>query len=105
MGKSLRTNLKANTKGKYRGKVDFYHNLQVKNIKAKSPSNFSKMHPHLLELDIRDCKMIREENIANFVKVFNHLQVLKIGNNPNITDTAMKSIATNLKDLQTLDIR
>ena len=63
------------------------------------------MHPHLLEMDISDCQMLKEENIANFVKVFNHLQVLKIGNNSRITDLTMKAIATNLKDLQMLDIR
>jgi len=104
MGKGLRTNLKANTKGKYQGKDHFYHSLQLKNIKTRAPTHYSKMHPHLLEIDISDCQMLKDENIANFVKVFNHLQVLKIGNNSRITDLTMKAIATNLKDLQMLDI-
>ena len=106
MGKGLRTNIQAKKKSKYCGKEHLYHNLQTKEIKARPrKSSLSKLHPHLIELDISGCEMIREETIVNFVKVFHHLQVLRIGNNYNMTDLAMKSIATNLKDLRTLDIR
>jgi len=106
MGKGLRTNIQAKTKSKYCGKEHLYHNLQTKEIKPR-PRKFSlsKLHQHLIELDISGCEMIREETIVNFVKVFHHLQVLRLGNNFNITDLAMKTIATNLKDLSILDIR
>lgn len=98
--------MQAKTKSKYCGKEQLYHNLQTKEIKPR-PRKFSlsKLHPHLIELDISGCEMIREETIVNFVKVFHHLQVLRIGNIQNITDLAMKTIATNLKDLCILDIR
>ena len=104
MGKGLRTNIQAKTKSKYCGKEHLYNNLQTKKARPRK-SSLSKLHPHLIELDISGCEMIKEETIANFVKVFHHLQVLRIGNNYNVTDLAMKSIATNLKDLCTLDIR
>ena len=106
MGKGLRTHVKARKKSKYFGKEQMYHNLQVKeSMKSKTKTNISKTHPYLLEVDIRGCEMITDKNIDEFVTVFKHLQVLKIGNNSNITDLSMKSIANNLPDLRTLDIR
>lgn len=104
MGKGLRTNLKARTKSKYHGKDHLYHNLQLKELKPKIQTNISKMHPHMLEVDFTGCGLINDTNVDNFVKVFKHLQIFKIGNNPNISDLSMKSIATNLKSLHTLDI-
>jgi len=102
MGKGLRTNLKLRTKSKYRGKEKLYNDLRCKNFKAKSRSCLPKMQ--MLEVDISGCEMVQDTNIDNFVKVFKNLQIFKLGDNCNITDISMKSIATNLKDLHTLDI-
>eukprot|EP00092_Neocalanus_flemingeri_P012986 GFUD01013996.1.p1 GENE.GFUD01013996.1~~GFUD01013996.1.p1 ORF type:complete len:390 (+),score=72.30 GFUD01013996.1:80-1249(+) len=104
MGKGLRTNLKSRAKSKYCGKEQLYLNLRVKKFKPKIKTNFQKMNPHILEVDLSGCEMLTDANIANFVSVFRHLQIFKIGNNSNISDSSMKSIATNLKNLHTLDI-
>lgn len=104
MGRGLRTNVSTREKSKYRGKEWFYHNLQVKPLKPKIKTQLSKMHPHLLKADLRGCEKIQDINIDKFVKVFDHLEILKIGNNPNITDSSLKSVALNLQNLHTLDI-
>ena len=59
----------------------------------------------MVEVDISGCGMITDANIEHLVQVFQHLQILRFGNNSNISDQAMKSIAISLKDLHTLDIR
>jgi len=104
MGKNLRTDLRARTKSKYGDKDQFYHKLQMKGFKQKHTSNFTKMFPHLLYADLSRCPQIGEKNFENFIKAFNQIQTLKIGHNNNITDTTMKAIAMNLKELQELDI-
>ena len=60
---------------------------------------------HMVKVDISGCGMITDANIEHLVQVFQHLQILRFGNNSNISDQAMKSIAISLKDLHTLDIR
>ena len=97
MSKGLRTNLKAKTKAKYRGKDKLYDNMKRK---GRSLKRFKK----LLELDLDGCDQVTSDNIEALAGVFKHLEILRLGSIPGITDNAMKSVAIDLKQLHTLDI-
>ena len=56
-------------------------------------------------LDLRGCGSVTDDNVETITTVFKQLTVLRIGNNPTISDKSMKSIALNSKLLEILDIR
>lgn len=109
MGKGLRTNLKRRTKAKYRGKDHLFESLQMQrreNVK-RSPAKLNignlRFKP-VTVLDLHGCGNITNDNIETLTTVFKQLEVLRIGNNSDISDEAMRSIALNLKFLLKLDI-
>lgn len=102
MSKSLRTNLKAKTKAKYRGKDKLYDNMKRKGEPGNRRS--LKRFRNLLELDLKGCDQVTNDNIEALAKVFRHLEILRLGSIPSITDNAMKSVAIDLRQLHTLDI-
>ena len=103
MSKGLRTDLKAKTKSKYRGKDQLYDVMKRKGESRKGRS--TKRFMNLLELDLNGCHRVTDDNIETLALVFKHLEILRLGSMSAITDTAMKSIAIHLKQLHTLDIR
>ena len=98
MGRGLRTDLKARTKARYRGKDQLFDAMKKK---RKSTKRFK----NLLELDLNGCDLVTDDNIHALTGVFKYLEVLRIGSIPGISDYAMKSVAIDLKQLHTLDIR
>ena len=98
MGRGLRTDLKARTKARYRGKDQLFDAMKKK---RKSTKRFK----NLLELDLNGCHLVTDDNINALTGVFKYLEVLRIGSIPGISDYAMKSVAIDLKQLHTLDIR
>ena len=99
MGRGLRTNLKARTKAKYRGKDQLYNDMK------KRKGRFKPRFKNLIELDLTSCHCVTDDDINTVTGVFKHLQVFGLGSIASITDNAMKSIAIDLKQLHTLDIR
>ena len=99
MGRGLRTNLKAKTKAKYRGKDQLYNDMK------KRKGRFKPRFKNLIELDLNSCHCVTDDDINAVTGVFKHLQVFGLGSIATITDNAMKSIAIDLKQLHTLDIR
>ena len=102
MSKGLRTNLKAKTKAKYRGKDKLFDVMKRKGEPRKGRS--IKRFKNLLELDLNGCHQVTDDNVESLTGVFKYLEILRLGSIPGITDNSMKSIAIELKQLHTLDI-
>ena len=102
MSKGLRTNLKAKTKAKYRGKDKLFDVMKRKGEPRKGRT--IKRFKNLLELDLNGCHQVTDNNIEALTGVFKYLEVLRLGSIPGLTDNSMKSIAIELKQLHTLDI-
>ena len=108
MGSQLRTNVKEGKKSEYRGKEDFSLSLEASAKKFnmnKRKQVLSSFKYGLKEIDISGCKSISEETVIRLIEVFNNLEVLRIGENPLISNICMKEIARKLRKLLTLDIR
>ena len=111
MGKGLRTNLKKRTKAKYKGKDHLFESLQMqrgensKRSPAKLKTVGNLRFKHVTVIDLHGCGRVTNDNIETLTSVFKQLEVLRIGNNSDISDKAMRSIALNLKLLERLDIR
>ena len=104
MGKGLRTNLKERTKAKYKGKDQLFNSLRKKES-SKKRTNQNLRIRSFQKLDLNGCTNLNDDNIECLVTVFKNLQVLKIGDLPSIGDLAMRAIAVNLKQINTIDIR
>ena len=98
MDKSFRIELKAKTMAKYQGRKKIFDATKRKRRPIKRFKN-------LLELDLTGCRHVTDDNINALTGVFKYLEVLRIGSIPGISDYAMKSVAIDLKQLHTLDIR
>ena len=111
MGKGLRTNLKKRTKAKYKGKDQLFESLQMQRGEnsKRSPSKLKTVgnlrFKNVAVIDLHGCGKVTDDNIEILTSVFKHLEVLRIGNNSDISDKSMRSIALNLKFLRSIDIR
>ena len=108
----MRTNLKKRTKAKYKGKDQLFESLQTLQRGENSKRSPSKLKTagnlrfkNVAVIDLHGCGKVTDDNIEILTSVFKHLEVLRIGNNFDISDKAMRSIALNLKFLRSLDIR
>ena len=106
MGKSLRTNLKTRTKAKYRGKDQLYDVLKRKEEQPRRVRTAAAARSkHLVELDLTGCSKLTEASLEAAAAVFKQLEVLRLAAVAAVSDVTMRSIALNLRQLRTLDIR
>ena len=108
MGKGLRTNLKERTKAKYKGKDQLFDVMKRKESASSSSrkkTGNSYRFKDFVEIDLTNCSKLKDENIDLLVRVFKSIQKLNISGIVNLTDITMKTIAINLKQMNTLDIR
>ena len=105
MGKGLRTNLKDRTKAKYKGKDQLFDVMKKKESSSRKKSGNLYRFKEFLEVDLTNCTKLKDENIDLLARVFKKIQKLHVGGIINLTDITMKSIAINLKEMNTIDIR
>ena len=90
MGKGLRTNLKKRTKAKYRGKDQLFESLQMQRGEKRCPSKLKTAgnlrFKNVAVIDLHGCGKVTDDNIEILTSVFKHLEVLRIGNNSDISD-------------------
>ena len=94
-----------------KGKDHLFESLKMQKREnyKRAPSKLKALgnlrFKHVTVLDLHGCGSVTNENIETLTSVFKQLEVLRIGNNSDISDKSMRSIALNLKLLESLDIR
>ena len=86
--------MKKRTKAKYKGKDQLFESLQIQRgageNSKRSPSKLKTVgnlrFKNVAVIDLHGCGKVSDDNIEILTSVFKHLEVLRIGNNSDISD-------------------